>query len=777
MQFKAIKVVVLIVVLTCTASNFTYPAHAATIPTIYVEPSSIINTSLTPGTSFTVDLAIADANISENTEVYSWQVHMEWDISILDIDDVINWGDFLEGPRIGPWGTLTTDAPAAQKIVNVVDGSKFTSGYPVLIQDDTNSEINTVAAVSDNQLTMQNNLAHTYVVEANAGCYPDPNTTPAHNINHDKGRIIVGVTSHGPAPGQSGSGWLASLTFHVLAEGETPLNIDSLFTFIINDPGETLGDDEGELNKENGFFSNTGVPPTAYDLAISVVGSGTTDPAPGIYTYAEDTMVPVDALPASGLILDHWELDGGDVGSVDPYSVTMNADHALTAFFAEIPPVQYTLTIAVDGAGTTDPAPGPHVYVEGTVVPVDAIPDGGYMLDHWELDSVDVGTSAPYSIVIDANHMLTAFFIEKPPNQWTLTVNSHPIDSVEFAVDGATHATPWSDLLDESSYTIVMPSTWVVDSDVYSFDYWEDSSPNPTRTVNLALDTTIVAHYVLELPPPGQSELTLAVVGSGSTDPAPGVYAYAEGSVVPVLAISDSGFMLDHWELDGVNVNVANPFSVTMDADHVLTAFFTDASAPTADAGPDQAVTEDVPMTFDGSGSHDENGISSYTWSFTDLTQQTLNGTSPSYTFTTPGTYSVTLAVEDTAGNSANDMVIIIVLPDNDGDGTSNDADSDDDNDGMSDTWESQYGLNPLDSTDASSDPDGDGVTNLEEYQGSTDPNANNSQASSADALPPWILIAAALVGAGVISATFLWRRASQSSKKTLDSSRASASS
>jgi hypothetical protein len=454
-EFKAIKVVVLIIVLTCTASSFMCPIHAAGIPTFYVEPPSVINTSLTPGTNFTVNIAIADANMSEDTEVYSWQVYMEWDTSILDIDDTINWGDFLEGPRIGPWGTLTTDAPAAQKIVNVVDGSKFTSGYQVLIQDDTNSEINTVASVSDNQLTMQNTLAHTYVVEANGGCSPDPNTTSAQNINHTRGRIIGGVTTRGPAPGQSGSGRLASFTFHVLAEGETTLNIDSPLTFIINDPGETLGDEEGELIKESGFFSNIGVPPTAYDLTISVVGSGTTDPAPGVYTYAE-----------------------------------------------------------------------------GTVVDVDAVPDSGWLLDHWERDSVDVGTSVPYSVVMDANHMLTAFFVEIPPEQWTLQVNSDPIDGVEFAVDGATHATPWSDLLDESSYTIVMPSSWMVDSDVYSFDHWDDSSTNPTRIINLAFDVTVTAYYVLELPPPVQSELTLAVVGSGTTDPAPGVYAYAEGLVV-----------------------------------------------------------------------------------------------------------------------------------------------------------------------------------------------------------------------------------------------------
>jgi hypothetical protein len=59
---------------------------------------------------------------------------------------------------------------------------------------------------------------------------------------------------------------------------------------------------------------------------------------------------------------------------------------------------------------------------------------------------------------------------------------------------------------------------------------------------------------------------------------------------------------------------------------------------------------------------------------------------------------------------------------DTDGDGLGNNADSDDDNDGMPDTWEIQYGLDPL-IDDASEDPDGDGINNLDEYLMGTDPN------------------------------------------------------
>jgi hypothetical protein len=61
-------------------------------------------------------------------------------------------------------------------------------------------------------------------------------------------------------------------------------------------------------------------------------------------------------------------------------------------------------------------------------------------------------------------------------------------------------------------------------------------------------------------------------------------------------------------------------------------------------------------------------------------------------------------------------------LPDNDGDGIENSVDPDDDNDGMPDTWELQYGFDPLNPADADGDVDADGISNLNEYLGVTNP-------------------------------------------------------
>lgn len=58
-------------------------------------------------------------------------------------------------------------------------------------------------------------------------------------------------------------------------------------------------------------------------------------------------------------------------------------------------------------------------------------------------------------------------------------------------------------------------------------------------------------------------------------------------------------------------------------------------------------------------------------------------------------------------------------------------VDDDADGDGMSDAWETLYGLNPNSAADGSLDPDADGLTNLQEFEAGTDPHDPDSDADS----------------------------------------------
>jgi len=114
-----------------------------------------------------------------------------------------------------------------------------------------------------------------------------------------------------------------------------------------------------------------------------------------------------------------------------------------------------------------------------------------------------------------------------------------------------------------------------------------------------------------------------------------GVYAVT-------LNVSDAA---GNWDTDIMTVNVL------------------DTTSPIAIAGPNQIVAEGTVVTFSASGSTDRSGITNYTWIFTyNGTLVTLGGASPSFQFWTPGSYPVSLTVQDAAGNMASEDVIVTVL-------------------------------------------------------------------------------------------------------------------
>lgn len=73
--------------------------------------------------------------------------------------------------------------------------------------------------------------------------------------------------------------------------------------------------------------------------------------------------------------------------------------------------VNQTLTMQNTVNGTSTPAAGAHVYVQGTAVTCTAIPDSvDYALDYWTLDAANVGAANPYNVTMGADHTLKAWF-------------------------------------------------------------------------------------------------------------------------------------------------------------------------------------------------------------------------------------------------------------------------------------------------------------------------------------------------------------------------------
>ena len=62
-----------------------------------------------------------------------------------------------------------------------------------------------------------------------------------------------------------------------------------------------------------------------WTLAIAITagtGKGTTNPPPGSYQIDHGVTVTVTAIPETGSFLDHWTIDGVNVGKDNPITVS-----------------------------------------------------------------------------------------------------------------------------------------------------------------------------------------------------------------------------------------------------------------------------------------------------------------------------------------------------------------------------------------------------------------------------------------------------------------------
>jgi hypothetical protein len=152
----------------------------------------------------------------------------------------------------------------------------------------------------------------------------------------------------------------------------------------------------------------------SYTLTITSTAGGSTTPSEGTHTYEAGTVVNLTATPATGYRFVNWTGNVSTVGNVNAASttITMNGDYSITANFEKIPVTSYTLTIAVNGSGSTSPSVGQHTSTAGTVVPIIATPASGYGFVNW---TGNVGTianinAASTNITMNSSYYITANF-------------------------------------------------------------------------------------------------------------------------------------------------------------------------------------------------------------------------------------------------------------------------------------------------------------------------------------------------------------------------------
>ena len=245
-------------------------------------------------------------------------------------------------------------------------------------------------------------------------------------------------------------------------------------------------------------------------------------------------------------------------------------------------------------------------------------------------------------------------------------------------------AIPWSDIGGAPLTGDVMGLDMVVNDDdgteVQSFDWcnlaswavpdgWgdatfiDDTAPNaptvvsssPTGT-DVPVDSVIAITFSEEMDHPVAEDafsidpsVDVAFAWAGSTmtvTPSPSL----EYSTIYTVTI-DTGAR----SASGIHLNTAHIWQFTTEG--MLD------NPPAANAGPDRTGYANTPVTFDGSASTDDHGITSYEWDFdiSDDIEVDATGVVVSHTYK-PGIYIAKLTVADTSGQTDSDTVLVTVL-------------------------------------------------------------------------------------------------------------------
>lgn len=149
-------------------------------------------------------------------------------------------------------------------------------------------------------------------------------------------------------------------------------------------------------------------------------------------------------------------------------------------------PAGWTLTISSTLGGITEPVLGSYPHIEGKTIEVIAIPEAGYLFDHWEGDIA--GSENPVTFTIMADMTITAVFSEiiVPPEEHAVTIS--------VIGKGTTDPLP-------GAYTVAVGAILTViayPAEGWVFDHWEgdvSGTMNP-MDVEVLANISVVAIFM-----------------------------------------------------------------------------------------------------------------------------------------------------------------------------------------------------------------------------------------------------------------------------------------
>lgn len=336
------------------------------------------------------------------------------------------------------------------------------------------------------------------------------------------------------------------------------------------------------------------IPTFTLTLFTADTGTGATipagSPAGETYELPINSLVTLTAIPDPDSVFTGWsgDLPPGANPAFPVLNVVMHQDRNITATFV---PADFTLTVNVAGTANpvnVTPPPGVYGYLAGQTAVVIALPASGSpaAFDLWTGSSITNNAIVP--LAMDSNKVMTANYVDDNGS------NTHALTVTAPEGDGSGSYFP----LNPGAYRVVAGRTLFFGANPNPgsfFGGWTGSyaGVNTPQELAVRMDQARTVGAVFSAT---GTTVTVAVSGQGDVFPRPGVYAFADGLVVPFTGQRiNSTWLFDSWQDALGNVlATTSTYNLTVDAGlpgmFITGVFAEDSEAPVLACGGDRTL-------------------------------------------------------------------------------------------------------------------------------------------------------------------------------------------
>lgn len=250
------------------------------------------------------------------------------------------------------------------------------------------------------------------------------------------------------------------------------------------------------------YYGNWGDAPLKISLSDMEVDAGAGDEFTATVTYYSDDSD--EWLPCEGATV-HAAGQGYETGSDGRVDIGIDSEGTFSLFAEKddcirsdrvrvmvtmSAPETCTLTMRVDGNGSTTPSVGRHTYDAGTTVDISAAADAGWEFDSWTGDVTNPSSSSTI-VTIDADKSVVANFIEISPALYRLTATCEPNGGGSLTLSPQGEANQY-----EVGASVKLTATPAAG---YIFGTWSGDLNGGSNPASVTMDSNkeVIANFVL----------------------------------------------------------------------------------------------------------------------------------------------------------------------------------------------------------------------------------------------------------------------------------------